>query len=179
MEDAGFVLERVYTATGDYNRAELRRVVGKVFDPIHRKLSEEGIWDIVAGIEANGFGEEIRFFAQKAPSPRLGAAGKSREQNIAVRADLTALKDHLHLSLQAARVEESAQLLQEILIRDPNDADALLAKGRLCSQAGHPDAARFFHERVLEIEPENVPARESLDELSTGAPDQSQLPLSP
>lgn len=61
LENAGFVIEKIYTASGDYNRAELANVLKTHYRPSHHGMISE----IIKKIEMNGQGEEIRFIARK------------------------------------------------------------------------------------------------------------------
>ncbi|MBX3006738.1 MAG: glycosyltransferase [Melioribacteraceae bacterium] len=61
LENAGFVIEKIYTASGDYNRAELANVLKTHYRPSHHGMIPE----IIKKIEMNGQGEEIRFIARK------------------------------------------------------------------------------------------------------------------
>jgi ubiquinone/menaquinone biosynthesis C-methylase UbiE len=65
LERAGFVVESLYTTKGDYERAEIERVMRKLYEPLGTELEDAKMGEIIARAEANGFGEEIRFFARK------------------------------------------------------------------------------------------------------------------
>jgi 2-polyprenyl-3-methyl-5-hydroxy-6-metoxy-1,4-benzoquinol methylase len=61
LEEAGFVIEKIYTCIGDYDRNNLLQVVKKQF-PLTKS---EGLEQIDQKLEMEGKGEEIRFFASK------------------------------------------------------------------------------------------------------------------
>ncbi|MCL6098899.1 MAG: glycosyltransferase [Bacteroidetes bacterium] len=61
LENAGFIIERLYTASGDYNRTQLADTIEKYYRPAVKGISS----DIISKVELNGNGEEIRFIARK------------------------------------------------------------------------------------------------------------------
>ncbi len=62
LEAAGFIVERIYTATGDYGAENVRKGCLKA----DAKLSEDDYFKAeLKRYEAEGHGEEIRFFARK------------------------------------------------------------------------------------------------------------------
>lgn len=62
LESAGFVVEKIYTATGDYGRDAVRRACRA----INPELADHDYFDAeLKRYEADGRGEEIRFFARK------------------------------------------------------------------------------------------------------------------
>src|SRR5262249_13049004 len=78
LERAGFVVENLYTTKGDYDRAEIEKVIRKLYEP--RGIGVEGAKrdGIIGKAEANGFGEEIRFFARKPIGVTRHVKAKSR-----------------------------------------------------------------------------------------------------
>ena len=70
--------------------------------------------------------------------------------------------------VEAGRVEEAMGLYVKVLGIDPTDIEVLLSLGSICVSLEKFKDAKFFYERVLEIEPWNVNARERLDELGGG-----------
>jgi len=62
LSKAGFTVEKMYTAIGDYNREEVIECISKNLPGAStRELAIQAI----PGLEADGKGEEIRFFARK------------------------------------------------------------------------------------------------------------------
>jgi glycosyltransferase involved in cell wall biosynthesis/ADP-heptose:LPS heptosyltransferase/tetratricopeptide (TPR) repeat protein len=62
LEEAGFVVERIYTATGDYGAENVR----KACLPVDPKLADNDYFAAeIKRYETEGRGEEIRFFARK------------------------------------------------------------------------------------------------------------------
>lgn len=61
LEGVGFKIEKIYTASGDYNRTELGNVIKQYYRPADNAFVPE----IIRKIEANMQGEEIRFIARK------------------------------------------------------------------------------------------------------------------
>ncbi len=72
LEGVGFKIEKIYTASGDYNRTELSNVIKQYYRPADNAFIPE----IIRKIEANMQGEEIRFIARK---PNLGFRRVSNE----------------------------------------------------------------------------------------------------
>jgi|WetSurMetagenome_2_1015567.scaffolds.fasta_scaffold02216_10 GT2 family glycosyltransferase/ubiquinone/menaquinone biosynthesis C-methylase UbiE len=64
LEKAGFIVEKIYTVSGDYNRQQLNEVIKKYYRPQSENLYAE----VIHQIENDGMGEEIRFLARK-PKP--------------------------------------------------------------------------------------------------------------
>ncbi len=64
LEKSGFIVEKIYTASGDYNRQQLNEVIKKFYRPQYENLYAE----VIQKIENDGLGEEIRFLARK-PKP--------------------------------------------------------------------------------------------------------------
>ena len=60
------------------------------------------------------------------------------------------------------------ELYVKVLEANPTDIEVLLILGTIRVSLEKPDDAKFFYERVLEIEPWIVDARERLDVLSRG-----------
>jgi len=60
LESAGFVIERIYTITGDYGTQNVKKELQKIVDSQNGELEK-----MLQNIENNGEGEEIRFFARK------------------------------------------------------------------------------------------------------------------
>ena len=61
LGEAGFRIEKMYTAIGDYDYSEFKKLVGNQFSLIN----EGEILKKTAELELAGEGEEIRFFARK------------------------------------------------------------------------------------------------------------------
>ncbi|MEW5844078.1 MAG: glycosyltransferase [Bacteroidota bacterium] len=77
MENAGFIIERMYTASGDYNRTQLADAIEKYYRP-----AVEGIYsDIISKVELNGNGEEIRFIARK-PQTETTVSAEEKDYSI-------------------------------------------------------------------------------------------------
>ena len=67
--------------------------------------------------------------------------------------------------VEAGRVEEALQIYVKLLDTNPTDIEILLILGQICMALKKIDDARVFYNKVLEIVPWNVDARERLDEL--------------
>lgn len=77
LEDVGFKIEKIYSASGDYNRTELANVIKKHYRPADPGM----ITEIIKKIELNGQGEEIRFIAKK---PILKTEDISQTENFSL-----------------------------------------------------------------------------------------------
>ena len=66
--------------------------------------------------------------------------------------------------VEAGRVEEAMGLYVKVLDANPTDIEVLLILGTICVSLKKHKDAKFFYERVLEVEPWNADARERLDE---------------
>jgi Flp pilus assembly protein TadD len=62
-------------------------------------------------------------------------------------------------------IEEALKLYLEVLEKNPEDMETLFALGHVCIRLGKREDARFFYNRILDIEPWNVNAQEMLDAL--------------
>ncbi len=65
LEEAGFVVERIYTTVGDFGEKNLKEEILNIYGPDARDIADE----MITYMEANGYGEEIRFFARKPAEP--------------------------------------------------------------------------------------------------------------
>lgn len=70
--------------------------------------------------------------------------------------------------VEMSRAEDAMRIYVSILENDPEDVETLLSCGRLCVDYKQIDDAKIFYNRVLNIEPWNSDARESLDSLAQG-----------
>jgi tetratricopeptide (TPR) repeat protein len=70
-------------------------------------------------------------------------------------------------------VEKALEIYASVLNDNPEDIDALMVAGHICSMLGNNDSARTFYERILDIEPWNFDAGEGIEKLSV-----RQLPKS-
>jgi tetratricopeptide (TPR) repeat protein len=65
--------------------------------------------------------------------------------------------------IEKARIEDALRIYVKILEHDPEDIETLMAIGKICESLQQHDDARTFYQRVLDIEPWNLEAREHLD----------------
>jgi tetratricopeptide (TPR) repeat protein len=63
------------------------------------------------------------------------------------------------------RIEDALRMYVEVLTRNPEDIDALLAIGSICELMEQFDDAKIFYNRALEYEPWNLPALKRLESL--------------
>jgi tetratricopeptide (TPR) repeat protein len=68
--------------------------------------------------------------------------------------------------VEQGRLEDAMQIYLSVLQDDPEDIDALLVAGHICTAIGKADDARIFYERVLDVEPWNFDATERLEKLN-------------
>ncbi len=66
------------------------------------------------------------------------------------------------------RAEDAMKIYVRVLEKAPDDVETLLSCGRLCADYHQIDDAKIFYNRVLNIEPWNSDASESLDNLDQG-----------
>lgn len=77
-----------------------------------------------------------------------------------------AMKNMADLRMGLGQMKEALQLYQMVLADRPMDVEALLGVGNYCLRAGRLGDASYFLKQVLEIEPENMAAKEYLDALA-------------
>jgi GT2 family glycosyltransferase/Flp pilus assembly protein TadD len=65
------------------------------------------------------------------------------------------------------RVEDALKLYVDVLESDPQDSETLLITGHICVSLHKFDDAKVFYNRVLQIEPWNVDARQNLEALES------------
>jgi tetratricopeptide (TPR) repeat protein len=68
--------------------------------------------------------------------------------------------------IEQGRSEDAMKLYLEVLAQNPRDVDALNATGMVCTVLSKTNDARYFYERVLEIEPWNENAANGLKHIS-------------
>ncbi|MCF8131041.1 MAG: tetratricopeptide repeat protein [Deltaproteobacteria bacterium] len=68
--------------------------------------------------------------------------------------------------VEEGRMEEALRIYVKLLDSNPMDIEILHILGRICESLKKADDARTFFNRVLELEPWNMAARERLDELT-------------
>jgi tetratricopeptide (TPR) repeat protein len=68
--------------------------------------------------------------------------------------------------IEEGAVEKAMELYVSVLKDDPEDIDALMAVGHICTSLKEYDSARTFFERILDIEPWNFDAIERLEQLN-------------
>ena len=67
--------------------------------------------------------------------------------------------------VEQGRIEDALRIYVRLLETQPNDIEALMATGHICSSLSRWDDAGYFYRRVLEIEPWKMEARKQLDRL--------------
>ena len=70
--------------------------------------------------------------------------------------------------VEAGRMEEALQIYVKLLETNPTDIEVLLILGHICVSLNKFDDAKVFYNKVLELEPWNMDARERLDQLGKG-----------
>ena len=63
------------------------------------------------------------------------------------------------------RVEDALEIYSKVLSEEPADVDSLMAAGQISEAFNKKDNAKIFYDRVLDIEPWNIEASESLEKL--------------
>lgn len=73
--------------------------------------------------------------------------------------------------IELGRTKEALEIYLKILKDNPTDLETLLILGHICGSLNKFDDAKVFYNKVLEIEPWNMDARERLDGLGKGLDD--------
>jgi len=68
-------------------------------------------------------------------------------------------------------MDEAVERYGDILTKDPDNVEVLVTIAQLCSQAGLEEDARFYLARVLEIDPDNECARQTLPPVKGRVPE--------
>ncbi|MFN8365792.1 MAG: class I SAM-dependent methyltransferase [Candidatus Kapaibacterium sp.] len=71
LEDAGFIIENMYTASGDYGKDIVANIVKQLLPQVQTQEDALGVVDV---FNADGKGEEIRFFVRKPESSHQAQA---------------------------------------------------------------------------------------------------------
>jgi tetratricopeptide (TPR) repeat protein len=69
--------------------------------------------------------------------------------------------------IEQGRAEEAMKLYLMVLEEYPQDIEALIACGMVCTASAKTEDAKFFYQRVLEIEPWNEIANNALNDLKS------------
>ena len=67
--------------------------------------------------------------------------------------------------VEEGAVEKALEIYASVLQDHPEDIDALMVAGHICSAMGNGDSAKTFYQRVLDVEPWNFDAIERLDKF--------------
>lgn len=73
--------------------------------------------------------------------------------------------------VEQGRVEDAMELYVKVLGANPTDIEVLLILGHICVSLKKLDDAKVFYNKILELEPWNLDAREMLDKLGRGIDD--------
>jgi GT2 family glycosyltransferase/Tfp pilus assembly protein PilF len=65
------------------------------------------------------------------------------------------------------RVEDALKLYVDVLAVEPQDIETLLITGHICVSLHRFDDAKVFYNRILEIDPTNIDARQNLETLES------------
>ena len=68
--------------------------------------------------------------------------------------------------IEQGRTQEALQIYVRLLEANREDLDCLMAAAKICTDLGNQEDAGIFYARVLEIAPENLQAREALNQFS-------------
>lgn len=69
--------------------------------------------------------------------------------------------------VEQGQIERALEIYLAVLTDNPEDIDALMVAGHICSSLGKTDSARLFYDRVLDVEPWNLEASERLESLQS------------
>jgi Flp pilus assembly protein TadD len=64
--------------------------------------------------------------------------------------------------VELGKTDEAISIYLKLLDKYPRDVETLSALGQICTSAGHPEQAKSFYRRAMEIEPWNKLLRELL-----------------
>ena len=67
--------------------------------------------------------------------------------------------------VEEGAIEKALEIYASVLKDHPEDIDALMVAGHICSAMGNGDSAKTFYQRVLDVEPWNLDAIERLDKF--------------
>lgn len=76
--------------------------------------------------------------------------------------------------MEQGRVEDAMKLYVKVLEKDPQDLECLLACGLVCISTHQYDDARVFFEKVLDLEPWNISAKEALEKVNNASGSKSE-----
>lgn len=68
--------------------------------------------------------------------------------------------------VEQGRVEDAMKLYLQVLESNPEDIEALMATGLVCTSIGHATDAKHFYDRVLELEPWNQDVQEAIENIN-------------
>ncbi len=68
--------------------------------------------------------------------------------------------------VEEGAVEKALEIYASVLKDHPEDIDALMVAGHICSAMGNGDSAKTFYQRILDVEPWNFDAIERLDKFA-------------
>ena len=181
-----YLLGATYNAMGDFRsgESELRRALALNYDkakvnPALGKsllmMSEfQKVLDQVPldGNASNAVQAEILTLRAMA-SMGLGRSSEARElltQALAKQPDFPdALLGQARLAASEKKPDEAAQLIDRALVSAPKNAEAWLMKGDLARMKADKAGASAAYQKVIEISPENIPARLNIASIQIDA----------
>jgi len=78
-------------------------------------------------------------------------------------------------SVVLGRIEDALRIYVKVLAAQPRDTETLLVTGHICVALHRFDDAKVFYDRVLEIDPGNMDAKQNLDKIVSSHPDQGDI----
>lgn len=116
LKNAGFIVERIYTSSGDFNRQVIKEVIDNAYRPVNASDYDE----IVKSIENAGLGEEIRFFARK-PEVKNSSQNSSSANSVKFTLTSTASKFKTSIIIPVFNnVDFTIQCLEKIYLNTPS-----------------------------------------------------------
>lgn len=195
--EARYLLGLTYNETGDFGSGEkeLRRALelsydpAKVVPPLGKALLALGEYQKVLdqvrleGDPGNQVQAEILTVrAQALIALKRTSEGRGLlEQALAKQPEFPdALLAQARLAASVGKPDEAGKLIERALASAPKSVEAWLMKGDL-ARAVNPDAAAAAYRKVLEVSPENVPARLNMAslEIAGGRFDEARKQLEP
>ena len=118
-----------------------------------------------------GIGQKIQALEQKIPAMPDCHSQHEKIKEAAMKECTNELKHVQELIAQKLtqgekQFEKAMQIYVKILQINPQDLEVLMAIGYICENLNRVEDARDFYNRILDIEPWNLEARQKLDALN-------------
>lgn len=153
LEEVGFVVEGLYTTTGDYDPKAVEQCVREAYN----SASDQELQSLIHAVEKQGFGEEIRFFAMKPESSPI------------ISKKATNLYADAQAKLAKGKLDNALGILNEVVRISPDHADAHNDLAVLYHQRGDIKSAIAHLETSIRLKPGDVVSTKNLAILYSGS----------